>query len=122
MTTSHARFKWADNKLISFIKCLQEFKSSMEPRNFDSNADKVKLCESVRKRLAETYEDGPEAFGPASVSEIPYKDLNDVNEIEKENKVKLKTKKEQIKRGHSCVQESVTNLRKNFQVVLKFFI
>ena len=50
------------------IKCLQEFKSSMEFRNCDSNTDKVKLYESVWKSLAEIYEDEPEAFGPASVS------------------------------------------------------
>ena len=40
---------------------------------------KVKLYESVRKGLAEMYENEPETFGPASVSENPYKDLDDVN-------------------------------------------
>ena len=51
MATSQARFKWTDDKLINLIKCLQEFKSCMEFRNRDSNSDKVKLCESVRKVL-----------------------------------------------------------------------
>ena len=51
MAISQARLKWNDDKLISLIKCLQEFKSSMEFRNCDSNADKVKLNESVRKSL-----------------------------------------------------------------------
>ena len=54
----------------------------MEFRNCDSNADKVKLYESVRKSLAEICEDEPEAFSPASVSENSYKDLDDVNENE----------------------------------------
>ena len=81
MATSQARFKWTDNKLINLIKCLQEFKSSMAFRNCDSNANKVKLYESVRKNLAAIYEDEPEVFGPASVSENPYKDLGDVNEL-----------------------------------------
>ena len=54
----------------------------MEFRNCDSNADKVKLYENVRKGLAEIYEDEPEAFGPASVSENPYKYLDDVNEFD----------------------------------------
>ena len=67
MATSQARFKWTDEKLVNLIKCLQEFKSFMEFRNCDSNADKVKLYESVRKSLAEIYEDEPEAFGLASV-------------------------------------------------------
>ena len=38
-------------------KTLQEFKSSRKLRNYDSNADKVKLYESVKKGLAEIYED-----------------------------------------------------------------
>ena len=67
MATSQARFKWTDEKLVNLTKCLQEFKSFMEFRNCDSNADKVKLYESVRKSLAEIYEDEPEAFGLASV-------------------------------------------------------
>ena len=64
------------------MKCLQELKSSMEFRNCDSNTDKVNLHERVRKRLAEIYEDGPEALGPASVNELPYNDLENVNEID----------------------------------------
>ena len=38
-----------DDKLINLIKCFQEFKKSMEFRNYDSNANKVKLYKSVRK-------------------------------------------------------------------------
>ena len=44
----------------------------MELRNCDSNIDKIKLYESVRKSLAEIYEDELEAFGPASVSAHTY--------------------------------------------------
>ena len=51
MATSQARFKWTDDKLTNLTECLQEFKSSMEFRNYDSNAEKVKLYESVRKSL-----------------------------------------------------------------------
>ena len=53
MVTSQARFKWTDGKLINLIKCLQELKSSMEFRNYDSSADKVKLYKSARISLAE---------------------------------------------------------------------
>ena len=35
----------------------------------------------MKKSLTEIDEDEPEAFGPASVSENPYKDLDDVNGI-----------------------------------------
>ena len=97
------------------IKCLQEFKSSMKLRHCDSNADKVKLYESVRKNLAEIYEDEPETFGPASVRESPYKDLDDVNEIDfREYQVKAKTGKKKIERGYSRAQGRVKNARQKF--------
>ena len=67
--TSQARFRCTDDKLVNLVKYLQEFKSSVEFTNCYSNADKVKLYESVRKSLAEIHEDEPEAFGSASVSE-----------------------------------------------------
>ena len=67
----------------------------MKFRNCESNANKVKLYESVRKGLAEIYEDEPDTFGPASVSENPYKDLDDVNEFDlREYQVKVKIEKE----------------------------
>ena len=74
MATSQAQ-------LIHLKQYLQEFKSSMRFRNCDSNAEKIKIFESVRKNLAKVYEDEPGTLGLTSVSENPYKDLNDVNEI-----------------------------------------
>ena len=54
----------------------------------------------MRKSLTEISEDEPEVFGPASVSENSYKDLDDINEIDlSEYQLKVKTEKEQIKRG-----------------------
>ena len=47
MATLQARLKWTDYKLINPIKCL--YKSSMEFSYCDSNTDKIKLYESVRK-------------------------------------------------------------------------
>ena len=88
------------------------FKSSTEFRNCGSNADKFKLYESIRKGLEEMYEDKPGAFGPASVSENPYVDLDDVNEFDfREQQAKEKPEKEQIKKGYSRVQERVKNWR-----------
>ena len=52
MAISQACLKWTVDKLINLIKCLQEFKSSMEFRNCDSNAGKVYFYESVRKSLS----------------------------------------------------------------------
>ena len=87
----------------------------MEFRNSDSNADKLKLYEKVRKSLAETYADEPEPFSPASVRENSGKNLDDVNENDlRAYQVKVKTEKEPIKRGYSRVQERVYNLRQRF--------
>ena len=120
MATSQALFKWNDGRFINLIKCLQEFKSCMEFRNCDSNADKVKLYESARKGLGEIYEDEPDAFGPASVSENPYKDLDDVNEFDlRKYQVKVKAEKVQIQRGYSRVHERVKSLRQKFYIYLK---
>ena len=117
MATSQALSKWNDGRFINLIKCLQEFKNCMEFRNCDSNADKVKLYESVRKGQAEIYEDEPDTFGPASVSKNPCKDLDDVNEFDlREYQVKVKAEKEQIKRGYSRVQERVKNLRQKCSI------
>ena len=43
MATSQGPFKWTDDK------CFQEVKCSLELRNCDSSADKLKLYESVRR-------------------------------------------------------------------------
>ena len=67
----------------------------MEFRNFDSNADEVKLNESVRKSLAEIHKDESEAFGPASVGENRYKDLDNINGTDlRKYQVKVKIEKE----------------------------
>ena len=52
-----------------------------------------------------------------SVSENPYQDLDDVNEIDlRECRVKVKTEKELIKRGCFRVQKRVKNLRQKFSI------
>ena len=87
----------------------------MKLRHCDSNADKVKLYVSVRKNLAEIYEDEPETFGPASVRESPYKDLDDVNEIDlREYQVKAKTGKKKIERGYFVPKGELRMRGKNF--------
>ena len=54
MTSSEVRFKWTDHKLTNLIKCLQEFKSSMEFINCESNTDKVKLYAFYKQRIFST--------------------------------------------------------------------
>ena len=57
-----------------------------------------------------------------SVSENPFKDVPDVNEIDlREYQVIVKTEKEKIKRGYSRVQERVKNLRQKFSEAVTVF-
>ena len=85
MATSEATFKLINDKLINLIKfqfyfskfLIKSHKCAIEFRNC-SNADKVKLYESVRKSLGKLYEDEPEAFGHALGNENSYKDLDDL--------------------------------------------
>ena len=44
MVTSQTRFRSTDNKLINLMKCLQEFKNSMQLTNCDSNNNKDKYA------------------------------------------------------------------------------
>ena len=78
----------------------------MEFKNRDSNADKIKLYERVRKGLAEMYQDQPEAFDPASVSENTYKIQTMFMRLtskSKEEQVKVKGRKgTNKKRIFSC--------------------
>ena len=79
----------------------------MEFRNCDSNADKVKLYDSVRNRLAKIHEDEPEASGPASVRGNPYKKFQ---MLLRDNQVISESKKTKgTNRGYSRVQERVKN-------------
>ena len=76
------------------MKCLQEFKSSTEFRNCDLMLKKSNYMKVWGKSLAEINEDELGAFGPAPVSENPYKDLDDINEIDlREYRAKVKHKR-----------------------------
>ena len=57
------------------------------------------------------------------MSENPYKDLDDVNDIDlREYQVKVKPEKEQIKRGYCRVQERLKNLRQIFFITRGYHI
>ena len=60
------RFRWSQgDKVFNLIQCLGNYKSAMEYRNIDFNADKVKQYEAVRQAMySEIYSDQPDFFGP----------------------------------------------------------
>ena len=54
-STTNAKFKWT-NGMIDDLPCsLGQFKSDMEYRNVDFNADKTKQYEAVRDAMARKY-------------------------------------------------------------------
>ena len=89
------------------LEGLLEYKSQMEYRNSDFNADKVKQYEAVRIILANKYRDGS-LFGP---TEIPAYTEEDNKEDYTRSCEKFKA---QIRRGYTRVQEKIKHLRQKF--------
>jgi len=72
MAASAAKFKWKDGMVDDLLRSLFQFKSNMEYRNLDFNADKPKQHEAVREAMARKYSSVDESwFGPETVTSIP---------------------------------------------------
>ena len=108
------RFRWNQGeKVLNLIQCLGNYKSAMEYRNVDFNADKVKQYEAVRQAMAEIYSDRLDFFGPVSSTEISREDAED-QEKKVEFAKRQKTEKELIKRGYNRIHEKLNEIRKQF--------
>ena len=70
------RFRWNQgDKVLSLIKYLASYKSTMEYNNIDFNTDKVKQYEAVREAVAKIYAvDNPTFFGPPRITELSEED------------------------------------------------
>jgi len=129
------RFQWnKGDKVENLILCLAKFKSEMEYKNIDFNADKVKQYEAVREAMARIYEEEPTFFGPPVITPMPAPvdqvDEGEMAEIQRRQKID----KDLIKKGYTRVQEKLKEIRQNFasavtsgsrsgsgKIVLEFF-
>ena len=119
------RFRWdKDNKIDNLIRCLANYKSQMEFKNSDFEADRVKQYECVRVSLANIYVDDPSFFGPPSVVKSPLFLKSDESlsaEQKREKQQLLKQQQEernQIKKGYQRVQEKIKEIRQNFSTAV----
>ena len=94
------------------LRSLGQFKSNMEYRNVDFNADKTKQYEAVRDAMARKYcAIDVSFFGPETTSPIP----EEIEESEKEELLNIvKNEKAIIKKGYSRVMEKIKELRQRF--------
>ena len=118
------RFRWDKNdKVENLIRCLANYKSQMEFKNNDFNADKVKQYEAVRVAMAKIYENDPSQFGPLSVISSPLISTNDdlLSDEQKREKQKLRKQQEQekklIKKGYQRIHEKLKEIRKTFRLL-----
>ena len=102
------RFKWDIDMVGYMLQALSDYKSQMEYRNSDFNADKAKQYEAVRTSMAEKYQDVEVSFfGPT--------DVNPVDESNREESLKrIEVQKKQIRKGYSRVMEKIKELRQGF--------
>ena len=107
--TEKKKFKWDTNMVKLMLDTLFEYKSLLEYRNCDFNADKSKQYEALRVSLATEYEDVDVSFfGPIKM--IDQDDGEDRDAFLK----KIDVQKKQIRVGYNRVMERVKELRQGF--------
>ena len=103
------KFKWNTDMVKLMLNTLFEYKSLLEYRNCDFNADKSKQYEALRVSLASEYEDVDISFfGPTK--------LLDQDEQEDRDSFleRIDVQKKQIRVGYNRVMEKVKELRQGF--------
>jgi len=108
MAASAAKFKWKDGMVDDLLRLLLQFKSNMEYRNLDFNADKPKQYEAVREAMAQKDSSVDESwFGPETVTSI----LEDIDDTQKEELIqRIKEEKAAIEKRYSRVMEKIKEL------------
>ena len=84
-----ARFSWDKKERINnLIQFMLSYKTDMEFEGRDFNADKVKLFEPVRHKMAKIYLHDLSSFGPPNLEIYHFmeRDDNSLDEIELEEK------------------------------------
>ena len=109
-----------EERICDFIQCMLSYKSEMEFEGKDFNADKVKLYESVREKMAKIYVHGLSSFAPQNLEGYPFigRDDNFLDDIELEEKNNWvrdrKIHQDLIKQRCSRIQEKIKEIRQNF--------
>ena len=103
------KFKWNTDMVKLMLNTLFEYKSLLEYRNCDFNADKSKQYEALRVSLASEYEDVDISFfGPTKMLDQGEQEGRD-SFLER-----IDVQKTQIRVGYNRVMEKVKELRQGF--------
>ena len=110
------RFRWdKEERINSLIQCMLSYKPEIMFEEKNSNADKVKLYESVRQKLAKICIHELSSFGPPNLERYPFMGRDDISldEIEQEEKTIWCMIEKYIK-GYSRTREKIKEIRQNF--------
>ena len=110
-------FRWSPGMIENLIDCLSSYKSIMEYRSLDFDADKPAQYKHLRKEMAKLYADEDESlFGPVS-QDLPLSD-NEFDEMSDEEKAQVKKERDRVKscitKGYNRIVEKVKEIRQSF--------
>ena len=104
---AETKFKWSDKLVNDLLNALSNFKSTMEFKSKDFNADKPRQYEEVRKEIVRIDSDNEKYFGPVDLPTL-LSDIDDENEI---HLIECQRKKanESIRQGYKRIMEKIRN-------------
>ena len=101
-------FKWTADMIQNLLEGLYEYKSEMEYRNCDFNADKAQQYEALRSCMAVKYSYDKTMFGPEKITAK-------TESCNQEEYAKLcEEETAMIKKGYGRVHEKIQELRQGF--------
>ena len=108
------QFKWRPDMIENLLKCLNSFKSMMQFKNLEFDADKTAQYSSIRESMAALYPNDISLFGPINAPSLP-EDFNDLSEKERVIKnIEFKKQSKLWSRGKSRVMEKIKEIRQKF--------
>ena len=110
-------FRWSPGMIENLINCLSSYKSLMEYKSLDFDADKPAQYKHLRREMAKLYADEDESlFGPVS-QKMPLSD-DDLEELSDEEKAQVKKEVARVKsciaKGYNRIVEKVKEIRQSF--------
>ena len=111
-----SKFKWSDKLVNDLLNALSNFKSTMEFKSKDLNADKPRQYEEVRKEIVRIDSDNEKYFGPVDLPTLP-SNIDDENEIQL---IECQRKKanESIRQGYKRIMEKIKKIRNAFSTAI----
>lgn len=108
-------FKWTGKMVEDLINSIDLYKSSMEYKNLDFDADKTAQYAWLREQMAEIYKEENESFfGPVKAPTLP-QNINELTKEEQKEAKKLFKKQDELyKKGKNRVQEKTKEIRQGF--------